>query len=125
LYGVVWPVDSPDLGAPAAGKGTVWIPRQNLGILHDGTLQPVIDPVEQVAFLAIPDGATWRAIYYDTPATLAPKLVLADDRGLAGAGLWALGYDRGLPGYRELIGDFRAGRLGGSGTAASAGPAVP
>jgi spore germination protein YaaH len=125
LYGVAWPVDSPDLGAPATGKGAVWIPRQNLGTLHDGTLQPVVDPVEQVAFLAIPDGAVWRAVYYDTPATLAPKLALADDRGLAGAGLWALGYDRGLSGYRELIGDFRAGRLADSGTPASAPPALP
>ena len=33
-------------------------------------------------------GATagWQAIYVDSPRTLAPKLALADDRGLAGAG---------------------------------------
>ena len=125
LYGVSWPVDSPDLGAPAAGKGAVWIPRRNLSTLRDRTVPAVVDPVEQVAFLAVPDGSTWRAVYYDTPATLAPKLSLADERGLAGAGLWALGYDRGVPGYRELIGDFRAGRLDQSGSAESPEPSLP
>lgn len=111
LYGVAWPVVSPDLGAPATGKGSVWIPRQNLATLRSRTATPLIDPVEDVAFLAVPDGTGWQGIYYDTPATLAPKLALADDRGLAGAGLWALGYDRGLPGYGAVLGEFRAGRL--------------
>ena len=111
LYGVAWPVDSPDLGAPAAGKGSVWIPRRNLASLHDRTLHPVIDSVEQVAFLAVPDGPAWKAVYYDTPETLSAKLALADDRGLAGAGLWALGYDRGLPGYAAALAEFGNGRL--------------
>jgi hypothetical protein len=51
----------------------------------------------------------WRAIYVDSPATLAPKLSLANDRGLAGAGFWAIGYERGLPGYTDLIARFAAG----------------
>ena len=51
----------------------------------------------------------WRAIYVDSPATLAPKLALANERGLAGAGFWAIGYERGLPGYTELIASFAAG----------------
>jgi chitinase len=121
LYGVAWPVVSPDLGAPATGKGSVWIPRQNLATLRSRTATPLIDPIEGVAFLAVPDGSGWQGIYYDTPATLAPKLALADDRGLAGAGLWALGYDRGLPGYGALLGDFRAGRL----TPSAEGSAAP
>ncbi len=111
LYGIAWPVVSPDLGAPATGQGSVWIPRQNLATLHDRSAKPVIDRVEDVAFLAVPDGSGWQGIYYDTPATLGPKLALANDRGLAGAGLWALGYDRGLPGYGTVLADFRAGRL--------------
>ncbi len=51
----------------------------------------------------------WRAIYVDSPATLAPKLALANERGLAGAGFWAIGYERGLPGYTDLIARFAAG----------------
>jgi chitinase len=111
LYGVAWPTLSADLGAPATGTGSVWVPRQNLGTLRDRTLKTVVDPIEDVGFLAVPDGTAWTAIYYDTPGTLAPKLGLADERGLAGAGLWALGYDRGLPAYTKLLADFRAGRL--------------
>jgi spore germination protein YaaH len=111
LYGVSWPTASPDLGAPASGKGAIWVPRRNLDTIRDRTLTPVVDPLEDVAFLAVPNGRAWQAVYYDTPQTLAPKLGLADDRGLAGAGLWALGYERGLPAYTKLIADFRAGRL--------------
>ena len=36
---------------------------------------------------------------------------MADQRGLAGAGFWAVGYERGLPGYTALIASFRAGQL--------------
>ncbi len=53
----------------------------------------------------------WNAVYYDSPRSLTPKLLLADERGLAGAGFWAIGYERGLPGYTELIATFRAGDL--------------
>jgi hypothetical protein len=59
----------------------------------------------------VPDGAGWRAIYLDTPTSLTPKLQLANDRGLAGAGFWAIGYERGLPAYTQLIASFRADRL--------------
>jgi GH18 family chitinase len=50
-------------------------------------------------------------VYYDSPRSLRPKLALADARGLAGAGFWAIGYERGLPGYSELIAAFRAGEI--------------
>lgn len=111
LYGMSWPVASADLGAAATGRGAIWVPRQNLATLDDPSLVPSYDSVEDVAFLAIPDGAAWRAVYYDTPTSLTAKLALADDRGLAGAGFWALGYERGLPDYTDLIATFRAGRL--------------
>jgi hypothetical protein len=52
---------------------------------------------------------TWRAVYVDSPATLATKMQLALDRGLRGTGFWAVGYERGLPGYTELMRRFAAG----------------
>ena len=61
--------------------------------------------------LATPEPPGWNAVYYDSPRSLTPKLLLADERGLAGAGFWAIGYERGLPGYAELIVTFRAGHL--------------
>ncbi len=111
LYGVAWPAASGDLGAPSTGKGVVWVPRQHLDTLRNKALVPVYDQLESVAFLSVPVGDAWTAIYFDTPQSLTPKLALADQRGLAGAGLWAVGYERGLTGYDELFGAFRAGRL--------------
>jgi spore germination protein YaaH len=111
LYGMTWPVTGPEQGAPSTGRGEVWIPRRNLDLLTGAAPAPTYDPVEAVDFLAVPDGAGWRAIYLDTPTSLTPKLQLANDRGLAGAGFWAIGYERGLPAYTSLIASFRADEL--------------
>ena len=39
------------------------------------------------------------------------KLAFARDQGLAGGGLWAIGYERGLPGYLDLMRDFTNGKV--------------
>jgi uncharacterized membrane protein YgcG len=75
-----------------------------------GASQPVSGPATDPAIEPSPG---WNAVYYDSPRSLTPKLRLADERGLAGAGFWAIGYERGLPGYTELIATFRAGDLKG------------
>ena len=49
---------------------------------------------------------SWFQTYYDTPATLRAKYVLAHEAGTAGVGIWTLGYDAGLPGYPGLVGDI-------------------
>ncbi|HEX5241012.1 MAG TPA: hypothetical protein VFW20_08445, partial [Candidatus Limnocylindrales bacterium] len=59
-----------------------------------------------------PPTVRYVATFYDSPRTLLPKLELARSQGLAGAGFWALGYERGLPGYLELMSDFVSGRVG-------------
>jgi len=114
LYGMSWPVEGPELGAARTGRGTVWIPADNLGILKDPSATPVLDSLEVVEHLALPDGDGWRAIYFDSAATLTPKLALANARGLAGAGLWAVGYERGLPDVSKLIATFKSGKLSSS-----------
>jgi hypothetical protein len=127
LYGMTWPVAGPDIGAPRTGRGDAWIPRRNLSVLRDGLLEPQRDEIEVVEFYAFAADGTpasevaspspgasvdeleWRAVYVDSPATLQTKLALANERGLAGAGFWAIGYERGLPGYTDLISRFTAG----------------
>ena len=44
-----------------------------------------------------PAEVTWQAVYVDSPETLGTKMDLANERGLAGAGFWAIGYERGCP----------------------------
>ena len=112
LYGMSWPVASPQIGADATGKGTIWIPRHHLDLLAGGAKAPTYDPLESVEFLAVPEASSWTAVYFDSAKSLTPKLALADERGLAGAGFWAVGYDRGVPGYGALIEAFRAGHIG-------------
>jgi hypothetical protein len=68
-------------------------------------------PEGAATFDPVPLEPGWNAVYYDSPRSLTPKLHLADERGLAGAGFWAIGYERGVPGYTELISTFRAGDL--------------
>ena len=125
LYGVTWPVAGPVIGAPSTGNGDAWIPRRHLDVLTDSAIVPLRDSEEAVeVYLFGSDGSigppadgatpplgerTWTAVYVDSPATLAPKLALANEAGYAGAGFWAIGYERGLPGYRELMTRFAAG----------------
>ena len=113
LYGNAWPVSGPGIGAPSLGRGDTWVPRRNLRVFEDESFDPEYNATESVEFYAVPDedDGSWDAVYYDSPRSLTPKLALANDRGLAGAGFWAIGYERGLPDYTELIASFAAGEL--------------
>ena len=122
LYGMAWPVSGPEVAAPHTGKGVAWIPSDHLDILNDPTLVPVLDELEQVEVYTLPTDksgaptaaaspAGWLAIYVDSPATLTPKIRLATERGLAGVGFWAIGYEQGQPDFADLIARFRAGKL--------------
>lgn len=112
LYGVTWPVLGPGFGAMAVGRGDAWVPRRNLETIASPSFAPSFDPTESVEFYAAGSGDTWSAVYFDSPRSLRPKLELANARGLAGAGFWAIGYERGLPEYTALIESFRSGEVG-------------
>jgi spore germination protein YaaH len=129
LYGNTWPVIGPGYLAPSSGPGDPWVPRRNLEVVADPGFAPTYEPIESVEFYTAPtafsspdagassasasspEPVAWDAVYYDSPRSLTPKLRLANERGLAGAGFWAIGYERGLPDYTELISTFRAGEL--------------
>jgi glycosyl hydrolase family 18 (putative chitinase) len=114
LYGMSWPVASTDRYAPKTGNGTSWIPANHVALLTARDFAPTLDHVEMSEFFTVPAaaGATgWRAVFYDSPRTLRPKLELARARGYAGSGFWAIGYERGLPGYLDLMREFRAGEV--------------
>jgi hypothetical protein len=123
LYGMTWPIPSLTARSTSGGKGTSWIPSSNRDLLLDPGLVAGYDPVEVVQYVVRPaeDGG-WSVVYWDSPATLRAKLALARVQGLAGSGFWAIGYERGLPGYLDLMRDFRAG---GVGEADIAEPPVP
>ena len=130
LYGMRWRVAGPELGAERLGDGAIWVPADNPNFLANPPAPPQLDPIEVVEFYAVAPTvspvpgdsratAGWQAIYVDSPQTLTPKLALADDRGLAGGGFWAIGYERGLPDYTALIARFAAGKLRSPGVTGS------
>jgi hypothetical protein len=127
LYGYAWPVPPPTTGIPlldlpAAGRGSAWIPRRHLDVLTDPTIEPVTDEIERSDVYLLgpgggpapsgsPDpGEPWQVVYLDSPATLAVKVELAQRHGFAGVGFWAIGYERGLAGYTDLMQRFASGQ---------------
>jgi hypothetical protein len=61
--------------------------------------------------LPVAGSTLWRAIFYDSPRTLRAKLALARAAGYAGAGFWAIGYEKGVSGYLPLMADFVRGSI--------------
>ncbi|HJP90209.1 MAG TPA: glycoside hydrolase family 18 protein [Candidatus Limnocylindrales bacterium] len=111
LYGMQWRTEGLDRASPVIGAGVIWVPSKHADVLLAPHFEPFRDELEHVEYIVEPDLVGYLLTYYDSPATLRPKLALALDNGLAGAGFWALGYERGLPGYVDLMRDFRDGKL--------------
>ncbi|HEY8239509.1 MAG TPA: glycoside hydrolase family 18 protein, partial [Candidatus Limnocylindrales bacterium] len=109
LYGMRWRMSGPGLTTAVIGSGVTWVPNQHLDVLLGDGFYPGRDPIEISEVFWTRDGVDWLVTTYDSPATLRPKMALARDNGLAGAGFWAMGYERGLPGFVELMTDFRNG----------------
>jgi hypothetical protein len=112
LYGMQWRTEGLDRTTPVIGNGVVWIPNNHADALRANHFAPFRDAIEHTEYFVIPDDPGYVHTYYDSPGTLRLKLALALDNGLAGAGFWALGYERGLPGYVDLMRDFRDGKVG-------------
>jgi spore germination protein YaaH len=107
LYGRTWQtVDASLRAARVSGvPGEVFRFRDLAKLLAEGTvLADDTDPTESSGRLVRQVGTSIYQTYYDTPATVAPKLALVFSRGLAGVGFWALGYDAGNADYWNLVG---------------------
>lgn len=104
-YGISWPTASDSLGAAKTGAGTTYTPRKQIGKPASLGVPLRYEPGESVSWYAWYDGEadTWRQAFFDTPTSLGPKYAYAITRRLAGVGIWALGYDRGVDGYWGLL----------------------
>jgi hypothetical protein len=112
LYGMQWRTEGVDRLTAVIGQGVAWIPSRHVTQLRANGFAPFRDEIEHTEYIVTPDDPGYLLTYYDSPGTLRLKLALALDNGLAGGGFWALGYERGLPGYVELMRDFRDGKVG-------------
>jgi hypothetical protein len=111
FYGMTWPTVSDKLHSKrrplsdGLGDGNSFFPYR---LAQDGLPPGAVvdrDTVEKSARITWYDDAkaSWYQTYYDDPEATATKARLAVSRGLAGMGIWALGYDRGVPGYWNAI----------------------
>ncbi len=122
-YGMTWPTSSGVLHASRSGTGVAFFPTDSLPPPAGSTMH--YDAVESSAWYATQDPTTkaWSETYYDDETSLRAKYGAAATGGLAGVGMWALGYDKGQPGYWEAIAStFGVLRLAGTdryGTAAA------
>lgn len=114
-YGQSWNTTSGTLHAATTSSAGVFVPGIDLAGVPAGT-KIQTDAAEGSMWFAVQDPLTlaWTETYFDDPSTLLTKYRLAAGRGLAGVGIWTLGYDRGLPAYWDaLIGAFGTVRRSG------------
>jgi spore germination protein YaaH len=87
LYGYVFPTTGALPGAPATGASFAMTEDQ----IENESDQVYWDPATQVAWTAWRDGQRWYQTFFDDPASVAAKVSLAAQDGLAGVGVWTLG----------------------------------
>lgn len=105
--GSIGPPATPPASAPASGSPST-SPSSPGASAAPASAKPSSGPSAEPS--PIPSTApTWDAVYVDSPETLAIKAGLAQANGLAGIGFWAIGYERGLPGYTDLMRQFADG----------------
>jgi len=114
-YGRSWHTTSGDLHAPTTSSAGVFIPSDDMAAIPPGTAIGH-DTLEGTRWFAVLDSAgTWTQTYFDDPVTLRAKYALASARDLAGVGIWALGYDRGVAGYWDaIVASFGTVRMAGA-----------
>ena len=98
-------------GSVAAPSSAIPPAPTDSGGLSGASSDPSLTPAPTPTPVPLPSGVTWRAVYVDSPATLAAKLGLGESRGYAGAGFWAIGYERGLPAFTDLMTKYVAGNV--------------
>jgi putative cell wall-binding protein len=114
-FGRSWTTTSAALNSPTTGSAGVFIPSDDMASIPPGTAIGH-DPVEAAKWFAVPGaGGTWTQTSFDDAVTLREKYALASRRGLAGVGIWALGYDSGVAGYWDaIIASFGTVRMSGT-----------
>jgi hypothetical protein len=102
-YGLTWPTSSGTAHASTVGAGSAFIPETDMGDIPSGTTIHY-DTLEESPWFAVEDKAGgWTETYFDNPRSLGAKYALITSRRLAGTGIWALGYDRGVAGYWDAL----------------------
>ncbi len=99
-YGYDWPVVSGAEGAATTGRAVA----RTYSFVQDmaGLQQRQWSTTYANPWFAY-ETANWRQVWFDDTESLGQKYDLVLDRGIAGVGIWALGYDGSASALRELL----------------------
>lgn len=100
-YGREWPVSSFTLPAVTTGNGQAAFYRtvKNNASGYYDAVNRNIEPISRSVYYNFMDGTTMKQHFIAEEEELGERMDFANKRGLAGIGIWALGYDDG---YVEL-----------------------
>ncbi len=104
-YGREWPVSSNTLPASTTGNG-VAVTYRNIraNTTHYNPANYYWDYRSYNPYYSY-FTSQWRQCFFDDERSLGAKYDLVNRRGIAGIGIWALGYDNGYPELWNLIGE--------------------
>lgn len=91
LYGYDWPTAGPDIGAKTQGDGAAMFYAAARAAAK--TAGRKWDADSSTPWYAYQKAGAWHQVWYEDEESLGAKMDLAIGGGLAGVGLWALGYE--------------------------------
>ena len=103
-YAREWPTASGIAPSAATGYGTAytWANVRNNAQGHYSPENKKLEPNSFGPYFAYEEGG-WYQCFVNDPASLARRYRLVNRRGMAGIGIWALGYDNGYSDLWEVI----------------------
>lgn len=104
-YGREWETVSDQ--APAATTGAFHSSRTYKAVRDNSAIyiNPRYHEPSMSNYFVYSSGGAWRQCFINSPHTLGRRYQMAQQRGLAGIGIWALGYDAGYDDLWNLLRD--------------------
>lgn len=97
-YGIDWPVKTSDRMALTSGSGSsVFYNSVKSNLSNISNENKFFDMTYYSPWYRYQSGSQWHQVWYDDSLSLAAKYDLFKSRSIAGAGMWALGYDWNYP----------------------------
>lgn len=92
-YGYEWGTTDSAIGATTIGSGAAVTYSQ--AVAKAGAYGRKWEPQSSTPYLVYRSDSVWKECWYDDEESLGAKYDLVRMKGLAGVGIWALGYDAG------------------------------
>ena len=105
-YGFDWKTNSSSVPSSTAASGsskTIKIVKQNSSDYYSN---PMIEPNSLSKYYVYTENGNTHQCWVDDEETMAYKYKAVLQTGIAGIGIWALGYDDGYTSMWDLIGDY-------------------